>query len=235
MKLLDTTGKGNTKIYKTMQSFNKPIRIAQLSMMPSIELCPSSDIADCYDNCLKFSGLAAVYDSINIARQAKTDFWLNDQEGFLKQLIKELTNFDKLCSKLNVLGVVRLNVLSDIQWEKFNIPQQFPNLFFYDYTKLAKRLGNTPINYKLMFSYSADERYRKQVDIALESNSPITVVFNGKFPKTFLNRQVIDGDKSDIDNVMSGKVIIGLKVKGKQAKQSNSKFIVNSNDLIAMV
>ena len=234
MKLLDTTGKGNTKIYKTLKSFDKPIRIAQLSMMPSLQTCPASEIADCYNNCLKFSGLASVYDSINIARQTKTDFWLNNPEEFLEQLRKELSNFDKLCNKLGVLGVVRLNVLSDIPWEKYNIPQQFPNLFFYDYTKLARRLGNTPINYKLMFSYSGDERYKKQVDISLDSNAPITVVFNGKFPKTYLNRPVVDGDKSDLDNVFQGKVIIGLKVKGKPAKNSDSKFIVNTNNLIAL-
>jgi hypothetical protein len=109
------------------------------------------------------------------------------------------------------------------------VPQQFPDLFFYDYTKLAKRLDKTPENYELMFSYSAATKYRSQVKMALKTDAPISVVFRNGFPKTFLNRPVIDGDQSDLDNVRAGKVIVGLKVKGSAIKDHDNKFIVDSN------
>ena len=128
MKLLDT-GNGNTKIKKTATKARN-VRVAQLSMMPDQKLCPSSLNAECFDLCLKHSGLALVYKSVNDARRKKTEFFHGDNKAFLDQLIRELGNFSKLCKKQNVKGVVRLNVLSDVPWEKHGVPQQFPELFF---------------------------------------------------------------------------------------------------------
>ena len=227
MKLMDT-GNGNTKIKKTADKDEK-VRMASLSMMPDQKLCPSSLNAECFDLCLKHSGLALVYKSVNDARRKKTEFFHGDNKAFLDQLIRELGNFSKLCKKQNVKGVVRLNVLSDVPWEKHGVPQQFPELFFYDYTKLAKRLDKTPKNYELMFSYSAAPKYKSQVRMAVKTNAPISVVFRNGFPKTFLNRPVIDGDQSDLDNVRAGRVIVGLKVKGSAIKDHDNKFIVDSN------
>jgi len=226
MKLLDTTS-GNTKIRKTQTSGDN-VRLAGLSLMPDNILCAGSKAAGCMDLCLKTSGLAGVFPSIIKARQSKTDFFHNDQEGFMKQLMRELTNFDKLCTRTGKQGCVRLNVYSDIKWEKLGVPQAFPDLFFYDYTKIASRLNSVelPSNYKLMFSYSGRKQYRKQVELALKTDVPVAVVFRGGFPKTFLDRPVIDGDKSDLFNVKAGKVVVGLTPKG-EARKSDSDFIVS--------
>jgi hypothetical protein len=147
-------------------------------------------------------------------------------------LIRELTNFSKLCKKQGVQGVVRLNVLSDIAWEELEIPQLFPELFFYDYTKRVGRIGKTPDNYKLMFSYSGKASYRKQVEEAYDKGVPIAVVFRGNFPRKFLGRQVVQGDLSDLTNVQSGKVVVGLKAKGP-AKKNDNGFVVDAS-LIAV-
>ena len=236
MKLLNTTA-SNTKIKKTQNKpnnyFQKPIRMASLSMMPDHIICAGSKAANCMDLCLKDAGLAAVYDSVNIARQAKTDYWHADQAGFLDQLTRELTNFKKLCEKKNVQGVVRLNTISDIPWEEHDIPQKFPDLFFYDYTKQAKRLGNTPDNYRLMFSYSDRPQYRKQVAAALPSGVPIAVVFKNSIPSEYLGRPVIDGDLSDLDNVMAGPVVVGLTAKGP-ALHDDSGFVVDGNMIVRL-
>ena len=141
MKLLNTTA-SNTKIKKTQNKpnnyFGKPIRMASLSLLPDRIICPGSKAAGCMDACLKESGRAKQFESINIARQKKTDYWHADQAGFLSQLTRELTNFQKnVCQRQNVQGVVRLNTISDISFEEHGIPQQFPDLFFYDYTKQA--------------------------------------------------------------------------------------------------
>lgn len=225
MKLLARTG--NTKLVKTAKG--EPIVLAGLSMMPTPELCPASKAAMCFDPCLKESGFAAVYKSVNEARQKKTDFFLADRDGFLAQLRRELGNLALYAIKHNKQAVVRLNVLSDVAWEQFGIPQEFPTIEFYDYTKRADRLGNTPDNYQLMFSYSAAPKYQKQVNKALETDTPITVVFRGGLPAEYLGRPVMDGDKSDLQNLKARGHIVGLRVKGNEAKRSNSPFIVDAN------
>jgi len=226
MKLLSRDS--NTKLIKTAKGLENVV-LAGLSLMPSAILCPSSKAAQCFDDCLKESGLAQVYKSVNISRQKKTDLYMNDRKAFLTQLRRELTNLEKYAVKHNKRAIVRLNVLSDIAWEKHNIPQDFPNISFYDYTKRANRLDNTTENYKLMFSYSAAPKYRKQVDIALTTDAPITVVFRGGLPVEYMGRAVVDGDKSDIDNLEAKGKIVGLRVKGNDAKKSKSPFIVDSN------
>ena len=235
-KLLDTDPtNGNTKVAKTaaFETSLGPVRLASLSLLPNDTLCPGSKAAGCMKPCLKEAGMAAVFESINKARQAKTDFWHADQSGFLNQLRRELTNFLKLCRKQGVQGVVRLNVLSDIQWERHGIPQAFPDLFFLDYTKLAKRLGKTPSNYKLIFSYSDRPQYANQVKAAQQTDAPIAVVFKNGMPSEYLDRPVVDGDQSDILNVLAGPVVVGLKAKGP-AKKDIGGFVVDNN-LIARV
>ena len=237
MKKLFDTRATNPKVKKTQRKentyFEKPVRMASLSMHPDPIICAGSKAAGCMPECLKGAGLAAVYDSINKARQQKTDFWHADQVGFLAQARRELTNFDKLCERQELQGVVRPNVLSDIAWEQFGIPQAFPNLFFYDYTKRAKRLGNTPENYKLMFSYSDRPQYQKQVAMALPTGVPVAVVFKNRVPAEYLGRPVIDGDLSDLDNVMAGPVVVGLTAKGP-AKNDKSGFVVDGNKIASL-
>jgi len=216
----------NTKLIKTAK--NQPVVLAGLSMMPTPELCPSSKIAQCFDDCLKHSGLAQVYRSINDARQCKTDYFLQQTDEFISHLNRELTNLSAYAAKHSKRAVVRLNVLSDVAWENYGVIQNFPDILFYDYTKRAARLGKTPSNYHLMFSYSGAPKYQTQVNMALKTDVPITVVFRNGLPSKFLGRDVIDGDKSDLDNLKARNKIVGLRVKGNEAKQSNSPFIVDS-------
>lgn len=232
--VLDTNANpGNTKVAKT-QKLGFPgaknilageVRVASLSLMPDSILCPGSKAAGCFDDCLKLAG-RGVFENVKAGRQWRADLWHADREQFLARLRAELSRFEKLCEKRGVQPVARLNVLSDIDWETYGIPQQFPNIFFYDYTKRAARLGKTPENYRLMFSYSARHQYRKQVLKALAHDVPIAVVFSNYLPESFLGREVIDGDNSDLVNAMAGNVIIGLRAKGP-AKKSTSGFVVN--------
>lgn len=240
MKLLDTTG-GNTKIKKTMTKGKGAIRVAQLSMMPTRELCPGSKAAGCMDACLKSAGLATVFSSINDARQRKTALWETDRQYFITQLMHELRNFDKLCKRQGVQGVVRLNVLSDIAWEEYDVPQSFPDLQFYDYTKRGLRVIRFEHyrkhweldNYRLIFSYSGRPQFAKQVALVGDTDVPMAVVFRGKMPEQFMGRPVIDGDQSDWDNVNAGRVVVGLKAKG-QAKHDTTGFVVDTDNLIAV-
>ena len=132
------------------------------------------------------------------------------------------------CKKNNVNPSARLNVLSDIPYEKTDIFNMFEEIYFYDYTKRANRLDtcNKIKNYKLMFSYSGKKEYQKQVSRAIEFNNPIAVVFKNEFPKMFLNRPVFNGDLSDIDNSTKDNYIIALKAKGSLARNSFNDFVV---------
>jgi hypothetical protein len=234
MKLLDTSKTlGNTKARKTNR--DDSIRMATLTMHPDDVVCAGAKAAGCMEDCLVGAGLAEVYESINLARQARTDYWHDDQEAFLIQLNHELRNFAKLCAKQGVQGVVRLNVMSDISWEEHMIPQSFPELQFYDYTKKARRFHGQrqPDNYRLMFSYSGAKHYQSQVQSFLKSYSdaPMAVVFRNKnFPSTFMGRPVINGDDSDWVNVNNRRVVVGLVAKGP-AKTNTNGFVVE-NDVI---
>ena len=244
MKLLDTTG-GNTKLRKSAsQSRYLPdsvVRIAGLSMEPNDTLCPSRHIAECAAPCLNGSGRGA-FPNVQASRKAKSDWFLSDPEKFIAQLKRELTNFSKLCTSTGVVGYVRLNVYSDVPWElsrNGSIPQAFPELEFYDYTKLAVRLGTRyykmPRNYQLMFSYSAGTKYAKQVKLAMKSPAPMSVVFDGPMPDIFLGRKVINGDESDINNLRHRGAIVGLRFKQNRIAPIDprkSALIINTREVI---
>jgi hypothetical protein len=237
MKLLDTSKTlGNTKARKT--NLDETIRMATLTMHPDNVVCAGAKAAGCMEDCLKDAGLGSVYPSINQARQARTDYWHEDTFSFIAQLSNELHNFSKLCTKQGVQGVVRLNVMSDISWEDYGVPQSFPLLQFYDYTKKARRFHGQrqPDNYRLMFSYSGAKRYQSQVQSFLKSYSdaPMAVVFRHKdFPSTFMGRPVINGDDSDWVNVNNRGVVVGLVAKGP-AKTNTNGFVVE-NDVIPTI
>jgi hypothetical protein len=137
MRLLDTTG-GNTKLAKNNRDVK--IRVAGLSLFPNDTLCPMRHAAGCAKPCLVSAG-RGIMSNVVSGRQAKTNFFLSDRAGFIEQLKRELANFERVCQKTGVIPYVRLNVLSDIQWDLpayGEIPQSFPNIRFYDYTKTSK-------------------------------------------------------------------------------------------------
>ena len=227
MKLLDTRG-GNPKLKKTGAS--APFRYAGLSLYPDVRLCPGSKAAGCMDTCLSEQGRGG-FSNVRESRQTKSRFFHADRPRFLKQLHRELDNFEKLCQRSGERGAVRLNVLSDVAWEMFGVPEAHPNLLFVDYTKRVSRLNNTPENYKLIFSYSGRPQYRSQNRRAFQTNAPVAVVFRGGFPRTFRGRNVIDGDRDDIANAFSDGQIVALTPKGS-AFWDRTGFVVDNPDLI---
>lgn len=226
MALLNTAA-GNTKILKSQKGTE--YRIASLSLMPDFKICPNSINADCFDLCLKSSGRGQMH-NVAQGRENKTALWHADPAAFIEQLKKEIANFEKLCMKQGKLAAFRLNTISDIPWEKYGIPQAFPQSLFYDYTKSANRLGKTPANYRLMFSFSKAEKYQRQVQRALNTAAPLAVVFRDFVPvgNYYLGREITDGDASDLENLSAAGKIVGLKIKGNAAtKNSQSPFIVD--------
>jgi len=221
--LLDRFG-ANTKLKK---SSGGKYSVAGLSLMPSLKFCPMSIKAGCFDLCLKSAGRGR-FNNVVKARNNKSNFYNNDYDLFMILLKYELQLHIMNCKKNNVNPSARLNVLSDIPYEKTDIFNTFKEIYFYDYTKRANRIEacNSIENYKLMFSYSGRDAYLNQVSKALDFSNPIAVVFRKTFPKFFLGRPVFNGDLSDIDNSTKHGYIIALKAKGSLAKNSFNDFVV---------
>ena len=154
---------------------------------------------------------------------------MQDRTGFLNQLFKELKNFEVWCSKNGYIPVCRLNTTSDVSWEIFEIFEKFPNINFYDYTKIQKRAlkfarGEYPPNYHLTYSLNEDN-YDKAMQVLNEGGN-IAVVFRKDLPDTFAGRKVVNGDLHDLRYLDPKNVVVGLKAKGK-AKTDYSGFVMN--------
>lgn len=226
MKLLNT-GATNAKILKSQNGTQ--YKIASLSLYPNNIICAGAKAADCMKLCLKDSGFSEIFESVNIARKIKTDFYLKQQAQFLEQLRKEILAWIRKCEKAGFSAAFRLNTISDIDWIKHEIPQAFPQALFYDYTKRVKTLETGLENYKKIFSYSGTPQYQAQVTQALKTPFPIAAVFRDRVPvgQYFLGREIIDGDKSDLVNMQALNKICGLKLKGNKNKKESGLFIVD--------
>jgi len=192
-------------------------------------ICPYQIEAGCKDACLNTAGVAGIFPSVQDARQRKTDLFLNDQAEFMTQLVLDVIKFIKACDRKGKKPAIRLNGTSDIQWEKIivecgqNIFEMFPQVQWYDYTKIPTRKIKHIINYHLTWSYS--EASPKYADNFTKVKYNIAVVFHKKLPKTFRGRKVIDGDKHDMRFMDEDNVVVGLLAKGK-AKVEDNGFVI---------
>jgi len=197
----------------------------------STKICPYQDIAKCKDACLNTAGLGGVYPSIQKARQKKTDLFLNDRDEFMRVLVKDINTFIRACKRKDKRPAIRLNGTSDIQWEYIeidgyeNIFAMFPEVQFYDYTKIPTRKIDHIPNYHLTWSYSeANDKYAKLFDKVPNNKA---VVFKNKIlPSMFKGLKVIDGDTHDMRFLDEPNSVVGLKAKGK-ARQDKSGFVIN--------
>ena len=192
-------------------------------------ICPYQIEAGCKDACLNTAGMAGVFPKVQEARQRKTDLFLNYREEFMTQLVLDVIKFIKACDRKGKKPAIRLNGTSDIQWEKIivecgqNIFEMFPQVQWYDYTKIPTRKIKHLINYHLTWSYS--EASPKYADNFTKVKYNIAVVFHKKLPKTFRGRKVIDGDKHDMRFMDEDNVVVGLLAKGK-AKVEDNGFVI---------
>lgn len=190
--------------------------------------------AGCIAACLNTAG-RGVFNNVQQARIRKTQWLVRDRAGFMAQLRKDLDAVVRKAIRLKLKPVVRLNGTSDIDWSliklqhRLNIFQLYPDIQFYDYTKVYRRLeALIPPNYDLTFSRSENNETECRKAIAKGFN--VAVVFSGAFPRYFLNGVVIDGDSHDLRFLDPKKFtgrIVALKAKGK-AKRDSTGFVVRS-------
>ena len=219
MKLLTTanykTVKGEKLGYLTGILYLAPAKIS------GYEVCPRRS-PGCTAACLYTAGMGA-FSTVQQARIKKTKQFFEDRDNFLMQLRKDITALVRKAKKTNMTPAIRLNGTSDIEWTRFGIMEEFPDVQFYDYTKVLNRLKQPiPKNYHITFSKSEDNEMDCRWALNLGFN--VAVVFN-KLPETYFARPVISGDETDVRFEDARGVIVGLTAKGKAKKDLNN-FVI---------
>lgn len=136
----------------------------------------------------------------------------------MKMLVHEINKAEKRAKDLNLPFAIRLNCTSDLSPELFvdpetgkNILELFPDVQFYDYTKVPNRiklLGKYG-NYDLTFSF--DGYNWQTAKEFIENGGRAAVVFAGdKLPETYKGYKVINGNNYDMRFLDPGKCVIGL-------------------------
>ena len=226
---------------KTVKGERYGVKTAILYLMPAngsgAQLCPMAPLALCKEPCLFSAGRGAM-SNVMLSRLRKTLYFLQFRELFMAQLAQEIAQLQAKAQRDGFKLLVRLNGTSDIRFENIAVPgapnimEAFPDVQFYDYTKIANR-RNVPANYDLTFSYSGAPAYQPFVQRAVANGERIAVVFRNRAivdrmlanGETFLGLPVVDGDDSDIRHVDPRGAVVALYAKGK-ARQDKSGFVV---------
>jgi hypothetical protein len=155
---------------------------------------------------------------------------------FMNLLVADIELAIKQSKRMNLVPVFRLNGTSDLAFEKYEVVRNgqlfrnmftaFPEVQFYDYTKVLGRKVTEIKNYQLTFS--AADGNDNDVTKAIQQGYNIATVFGIKktspMPAEYLGRPVFNGDDSDLRFLDPKGVIVGLYAKGR-AKKDTSGFV----------
>lgn len=248
MKLLST---GNPKVLKGLsQGYNTYILHLAPADLSGYNTCPKATDG-CKAACLNTAGRGGMFKKgattnvIQEARMRKTAFFFEERKYFMEWLVQDIELAIKQSAKKNLIPVFRLNGTSDLSWEKYevvrngklyrNIFAAFPDVQFYDYTKVLGRKVSDIKNYHLTFSMAENNYF--DCKEAVKQGMNIAVVFGIKkgspMPEKFFNYNmtVFNGDDSDLRFLDPKNVIVGLYAKGKAKKDTSGfvKFPIGNN------
>lgn len=235
----------NAKTVKGDGIFETAIMYLAPSDISGKNVCPMAKVAMCEQACLYSAGRGA-FNSVQAARIAKAKRYHEDRAYFMADLVRDCEGFVAYCKRKGVRPAIRLNGTSDIQYEVGHMVKRngqvfesifaaFPEIQWYDYTKIAKRVFRAlPENYSLVLSYSeANTDYANDIMSAHDATGAnIAVVFRDKETRArymetgFRGVPVIDGDRDDLRFNDPRGVVVGLYAKGK-AKADQSGFVID--------
>ena len=242
---------------KTVKGQKLGFMTAVLYLAPSdlsgVQLCPMAKLAKCEAGCLNTAGRGA-FNATQSARINKTRYFLEDTAAFMRHAARDIARLIQRAMFAGMVPLVRMNGTSDIRWENypvaidagtsraiaklcgFDIPAgEYPNIFavfpdiqFYDYTKLANR-RDIPSNYDLTFSYSGAAGFMRFNEKARAAGMRIAAVFRRRedIPAEFFGMRCVDGDNSDVRHVDPQGVIVALYAKGA-ARKDVGGFVIDS-------
>ena len=217
-----------------------------------INVCPMSQ--HCKELCLNSAGhnKADILSNgkenikqslINISRIKKTKLFYNDRNTYMDILIHEINRDRSYAERHGMEFSVRLNGTSDLSPEIMkkdgkNILEIFPDVQFYDYTKVYNRtkLMKFYPNYDITFSY--DGYNWDQCEQFLNDGGKVAVVFDSEtMPKTYKGYKVIDANGYDMRYLDPKGCIMGLEFhpiakdgKVLYAKDVDDPFVVKTEN-----
>jgi len=203
--------------------------------MSGYEVCPGRN-AECSRLCLNQSGKnigpqKVKGDYINRSRITKTKLFFEHRDFFMDWMIAEIEAAKRKAIRMTYKLSIRLNNTSDISPEEFhrngkNILQMYPEIQFYEYTKVASRveLMKKYKNYDVTFSYTGYNLTKCQE--MLLNKIRVAVVFK-RVPDEWQGYPVIDGDAYDMRYKDDRNVVVGLKYKTNRNKLTPEvKFVI---------
>ena len=211
---------------KMLKSVEFGYLTAILHLAPHTEsgtnLCPKASIG-CSNACLYKQGMGK-FENVQKARLERTKLYLENPIEFQSKLYWDIEKLKRLAEKQGLTPAVRLNGTSDIPKLAFKVAKDFPEIQFWDYTKILATLkrSDIPKNYHLTFSRS--ESNAIEAFEALQLGYSVATVFD-KLPTRYHGYEVINGDIHDLRFLDKPNVIVGLLAKGT-AKKDESGFVV---------
>jgi len=224
-----------------LNTFTGVLYLASHTMVAFKTLCPNAIRNGCHIDCLVSSGMMRMKKQ-QLAMISRTLYYLNFRKEFLDQLRLEI---NKGYKKYGDTFAVRLNGTSDINWK--DIISEFPNVQFYDYSKLRGMIKKNPNkNHHYTFSGSMYSDYsRKELKQAIDEGLNVAIAFNTKeskkdtlkIPKQlFNNKPLVSFDATDVRFKDKQGSIGYLRRKGSNIKQRlndnkqfNNFFVTESN------
>lgn len=185
-------------------------------------VCPKASTG-CAAECLAWQGRGNMT-SVAQARLARRILWSKHPDLFIEQLTNEIDKLVRRAARAGLTPLVRLNGTSDIVWEK-RAPalfSRYPDLIYYDYTKIPGR--NPPANYHLTFSRS--ESNDRECHAELARGRSVAVVYTGEPPARVLGARTVDGDTSDLRHLDPPGRVVLLRAKGR-AKHDDTGFVLH--------
>ena len=223
---------------KLIKSLSRNVMTYGLYLAPhnisGYQVCPES--CNCSPYCLHASGRNKLEllknkgsGSIEQSRIKKTKYFFEHRAMFMHLLIHEIKQAIQKAAAESKELAVRLNCTSDINLEEFvfdgkNILQLFPQIQFYDYTKVPAHLPLTKkyANYDLTFSYSGEDW--ELCEKLLNNGFRVSAVFEDKLPKRYRGYSVIDANKVDARYLDDTGIICGLTYKKVANDYATGKY-----------
>ena len=198
-----------------------PERTPGLVAGAPVNMCPAAS-AGCAAACLNTAGKGGM-SAVQAARETRAAFLLAHPYDAGVLLAREIS----AASSAHGVIRIRLNVVSDIRWERVvpSLFEMFADVEFYDYTAWSadKRDGRAG-NYSLTYSRketSADA----DMSWLLHQGQTVAVVFDVRrgraLPESWLGFPVVDGDLSDDRTLDPAGVVVGLRTKGRIAARES--------------
>ena len=184
-------------------------------------VCPPRTCVFCKNECLNSAG-RGIFKSIQDARIRRTNLFFDNPKEFWYLVQKDIDT--ALNNRKGLKVCIRPNILSDLPWERIkvhgtrkSIMELYPDVQFYDYTKVSKRV--VPDNYHLTFSLSADND-REAMEEVYNYGRNLAVV-TWKRPRKFYGITTVDGDKHDLTFLRPHPRVLALKPKGAMKNNTN--------------